>query len=160
MKFSFFSHSPLETIAFGRKFAKKFEKGTVAGLSGNLGSGKTTLIQGFAEGLGVSKKEVKSPTFVFFHIYNGRFPVYHFDLYRIEKPAELETIGFEDFAGSRDAVSLIEWSNRAGSFLPKDYLKIDLKIQGEEEREFQIQALGPRSKKIVQSFVKHERSRN
>lgn len=150
--FLFLSESPQETIAFGAKLAKCLRPGMVVGLVGGLGSGKTTLIQGIASGLGVQRKEVKSPTFVIFHIYKGRFPVYHFDLYRLEKTKELEVIGFDEFVSDPEAVALIEWAERGESLIPADYLEVRLKHKGEAKREFKIAAHGPKSQQILKAL--------
>ena len=156
----FSSNSPEETVNFGARLSKYFLPGTVVALMGNLGSGKTTLIQGFAKGLGVSKGQVKSPTFVLFHIYKGRFPVYHFDLYRLEKAKELEDIGLEEFLSDRQTVSVVEWAERALSALPKDQLLIRLTDHGRDRRSFYLRATGRRSQKILRAFLKHEHSRH
>ena len=153
-RFSFHSGSPTETIKFGSRLSKYFLPGTVVALKGGLGSGKTTLIQGMAKGLGVAKQEVKSPTFVIFHVYNGKFPVYHFDLYRLENPKELEAIGFDEFVSDAGAISFIEWANHAGSNLPDDLLTVHLKDMGESHREFKMEAQGVRSQKILKAFSK------
>lgn len=160
MKKVFSSHSPSETIDFGMRFAKHFLSGTVVALVGELGSGKTTLIQGFAKGLGIPKGQVKSPTFVLFHIYNGRFPVYHFDLYRLTKTSELEDIGLDEYLSDRQAVSVIEWAERASSVLPKDQLLIRLTDCGGNNRTFHVRATGRLSQRILQAFLKHEHPRD
>ncbi len=156
--FLFCSKSPGETVRFGCRLGKKLSSGTVVALTGNLGSGKTTLIQGLAKGLGVSKGTVKSPTFVLFHIYKGRIPVYHFDLYRLGKSAELEDIGFSEFVSDGKAVSVIEWAERARALLPKDLLTIHLKDTGENTRELRLKAVGLKSQKILKEFLQHEHS--
>ncbi len=154
MKHSFRSKSVEETIRFGSKLGRALTPGTVLGLKGGLGSGKTTLIQGISEGLGVQRKEVKSPTFVIFHIYKGLFPVYHFDLYRLEKEEELAAIGFEEFVSDPAVISLVEWAEKARALLPDDVILIHLHIKGPEEREFALEATGPKSKAIIQKFLK------
>ncbi len=158
--FSITSHSPRETINFGRRLGGRFVPGVFVALIGGLGSGKTTLIQGFAKGLHIKKESVKSPTFVIFHIYNGKFPVYHFDLYRLEKETELEAIGFEEFISDRKAVSFVEWAERGKSFLPKDRLTIYLNDVGNDIRKFKIKAEGPFSEKVLKEFIRYEHSRN
>jgi tRNA threonylcarbamoyladenosine biosynthesis protein TsaE len=81
-------------------------------LSGELGSGKTTLVKGIVSGLGLAREEdVTSPSFVFVHVYGNGMRLYHVDLYRAEQPAELETLGLEDFLAEK-AVVVVEWAER------------------------------------------------
>jgi tRNA threonylcarbamoyladenosine biosynthesis protein TsaE len=115
-------------------------------LVGDLASGKTTLVKGIALGLGVkSAREVKSPTFVIFHIYPGRrkfsngvykgcVPLYHFDLYRLDSKSDLEGIGLDEYLFARDAVSVIEWAERIPEVLKRSDVKIELKSTGETKR--------------------------
>jgi tRNA threonylcarbamoyladenosine biosynthesis protein TsaE len=99
-----------ETRALGRRLGAALEAGDVIGLEGDLGTGKTELVKGIAEALGVTAG-VHSPTFVLHHRYKGRLPVEHYDLYRLEGMAWVDT-GLDEPAP--DAVTLIEWPERAG----------------------------------------------
>jgi tRNA threonylcarbamoyladenosine biosynthesis protein TsaE len=99
-----------ETRALGRRLGAALEAGDVIGLEGDLGTGKTELAKGIAEALGVTAG-VHSPTFVLHHHYQGRLPVEHYDLYRLEGMAWVDT-GLDEPAP--DAVTLIEWPERAG----------------------------------------------
>jgi tRNA threonylcarbamoyladenosine biosynthesis protein TsaE len=118
-----------ETELAAKAFAKNVKPGTLILLEGDLGSGKTTFVKGLAEGLGVkSSDHVTSPTFVIMRRYQGRMPVYHFDLYRLESEAELEAIGFEEFMNDTSAVCCVEWPEKAGSLIPHGALRIQLKI--------------------------------
>jgi tRNA threonylcarbamoyladenosine biosynthesis protein TsaE len=101
--------SPEETREFGRRLAGVVQGGDVIALEGDLGTGKTELVKGIAAGLGVTGS-VHSPTFVLHHRYEGRLPVEHYDLYRLEGMAWIDT-GLEEPAP--DAVTLIEWPERA-----------------------------------------------
>lgn len=135
------SHSPDETIERGRLIAKSLRPGTVIALIGKLGSGKTTFVKGLALGLGVqSAREVKSPTFVIFHMYQGRVPLYHFDLYRFDESSDLEGIGFEEFLTDPNAVSVIEWADRIPWILKQAHMQIELTRLGESERAIEIQS--------------------
>ena len=148
------SNSKEETIRFGKKLARYLHPGSVVALIGRLGSGKTTWIQGLASGLGIRKSEVKSPTFVFFHVYKAKFKVYHFDLYRLDNTSELEAIGFDEFAGDLNSVSFIEWADRAKNTLPKDRLTIKLSDKGFTKRKFVLSASGLKSKLVLEKFKK------
>jgi tRNA threonylcarbamoyladenosine biosynthesis protein TsaE len=99
-----------QTRALGRRLGAALEAGDVIGLEGDLGTGKTELVKGIAEALGVTAV-VHSPTFVLHHRYKGRLPVEHYDLYRLEGLAWVDT-GLDEPAP--DAVTLIEWPERAG----------------------------------------------
>jgi len=139
----FASHSAAETIACGRKLARRLVPGTVVALTGNLGSGKTTLVKGIASGLGVGdRRQVHSPTFVIFHIYKGRFPLYHFDLYRLERESDLDAIGVDEFLSDPTAVSVIEWADRIPSVLKRSKVQVDLSFRRssklKEERLIQV----------------------
>lgn len=111
-----------ETQALGRQLAAVLAPGDLVALSGDLGTGKTCLIQGIAAGLGVDDV-VRSPTFVLVNVYAGRtptgpLPVYHLDLYRLSSRAELEEIGASEFFDAADAVTLVEWADRVPELLP------------------------------------------
>ena len=109
-----------QTQKLGEKFAREILKmplqkeAMVLGLQGNLGGGKTTFLQGFAKGLGI-KEKILSPTFVIMKKF-GTF--YHFDCYRLNSAEELENIGFEDFVNDPQAISCIEWAEKAVGLLP------------------------------------------
>lgn len=108
-------------------------------LTGEIGSGKTVFIKGLARGLGVEdSNQVKSPTFVLLHLYKGRLPIHHFDLYRLENEADLEAIGFDDFLADRMAVSLVEWADRAPRRIPRNSFRVEIKITGHTSRTIQI----------------------
>lgn len=139
----FISKSREETIAFAKAFAKNLKPGQVLALEGGLGSGKTTFIKGIALGLGLQKQdEVKSPTFVVMHVYPTRVPLYHFDLYRMESPGELEAIGFEDFINDSQAISCVEWAEKAGDLLPETVYHIQLKVVDENSRKIRVRGKG------------------
>ncbi|MCC5466132.1 tRNA (adenosine(37)-N6)-threonylcarbamoyltransferase complex ATPase subunit type 1 TsaE [Pelosinus baikalensis] len=138
--------SPEETSAFGKRLAKVLSAGKVVCLVGDLGAGKTLLVQGLAEGLGIAES-VHSPTFTILNVYEGRFPVYHFDLYRLENAGELFDIGFYEYTEA-DGLSIIEWADKFPEELPAEYLWIEIRSNYEnnegsvEERVLQVRALG------------------
>jgi|GEM_PF-430056 len=122
-----------DTERFGRLLAKNAKPGTVFALSGDLGAGKTTLTQSIAKELGVSEP-VTSPTFTLIQEYrDGRLPLYHFDVYRLESEEELADIGCEEYFYGK-GVSVVEWADKAGSLIPADAVRIDL-AYGETETE-------------------------
>ena len=124
------------TIEFGKRFGALLTKGSIVGFFGDLGSGKTTMIKGVTQGLGV-KELVKSPSFVVVTEYQGRLPVYHIDLYRITKLNELTEIGFEQYLYG-DGISLIEWAEKVENFLPASAIKVKIEIINQNQRQITI----------------------
>ncbi|MDO5475589.1 MAG: tRNA (adenosine(37)-N6)-threonylcarbamoyltransferase complex ATPase subunit type 1 TsaE [Eubacteriales bacterium] len=119
------SESPEETFRFGHMLAEEATPGEVYALDGDLGVGKTVFTKGFAEGLGI-EEPVSSPTFTILQIYEeGRLPLYHFDVYRIEEPEEMEEIGFDEYIDG-DGVCLIEWAGRIADLLPPDTIVVHI----------------------------------
>jgi tRNA threonylcarbamoyladenosine biosynthesis protein TsaE len=115
----FESFSEEETRALAWRLGRQARAGQVYALNGDLGTGKTVFTKGFAEGLGITEY-VSSPTFTILQIYeDGRLPLYHFDVYRIEEPEEMEEVGFDEYVDG-DGVSLIEWASRIEEILPPD----------------------------------------
>lgn len=113
------SFSPEDTFALGRKLGEEAKAGSIYCLNGDLGVGKTVFTQGFAAGLGITEP-VCSPTFTILQVYDeARIPLYHFDVYRISDPEEMEEIGYEDYFFG-DGVCLIEWSELISDLIPED----------------------------------------
>ncbi|MHB1561164.1 MAG: tRNA (adenosine(37)-N6)-threonylcarbamoyltransferase complex ATPase subunit type 1 TsaE [Isosphaeraceae bacterium] len=111
-----------DTARLGRAIAEVVSPGTVIGLTGPLGAGKTRLTRAIAEALGVDPSAISSPTFVLIQEYEGRLPVYHFDTYRLPTPEAFEELGSAEYW--RDGVSLVEWADRVESLLPDDRWRI------------------------------------
>ncbi len=142
------SSSVKQTLGIGRSIAGGLQAGDIICLFGNLGSGKTVLTKGIAEGLGLRKKDVISPSFVLIRQYKGRrLPLYHFDLYRLNKAREVILLGYEEYFYG-DGVSVVEWADRLGKLLPENYLRIDLRVKGATKRELKISANGRRYRKL------------
>jgi tRNA threonylcarbamoyladenosine biosynthesis protein TsaE len=132
------SNSVEETIAIGVKLAKKLKKGDCVALIGDLGSGKTVLTKGIAEGLGVKNpRYVNSPTFVIIKEHEGKLPLYHFDLYRLDRSTILDDESYEEYFYG-DGVTVIEWADKIRSLLPKKYIEVKLKVAGENKRKIDI----------------------
>lgn len=117
------SFSAEETYALGEKIGQEAKPGQVYTLNGDLGVGKTVFTQGVAAGLGITEP-VSSPTFTIVQIYEeGRMPFYHFDVYRIGDPEEMEEVGFEDCIYG-EGLCLIEWANLIEEILPPAYTQV------------------------------------
>ena len=123
-----------ELVAWGAKFGRVASAPLLVSISGELGAGKTTLVQAICRGYGVDE-DVTSPTFAIVHRYQSpRSPVYHLDLYRLKSADELRNIGWDDLLGE-DALVLIEWPERAGDHLPHDHVPISLQhMPGDDSR--------------------------
>ena len=127
-----------ETIALGERLARELPARQVVLLIGPLGAGKTTLAKGIVKGLGAaSPDDVSSPTFTLIHEY-GR--VYHIDLYRLDEPREVATLGLDDLF-DREAIVLIEWGERFPQFLPAERTEIRIRAGSGDKREFEVRAV-------------------
>ena len=134
---SFETHSEEETIELGRSIARELPKRALVLLIGNLGAGKTTLAKGIISGLGAAEPdEVASPTFTLIHEYGGG-RVYHVDLYRLDTPQQVATLGLEEIF-DREAVVLIEWGERFPGLLPAQRVEIRLSTLSESIRQIII----------------------
>ncbi len=124
------THSAEETIQWGREFASRLKAPLLVLLSGELGSGKTTLTKGIVSGLGAAPEEdVTSPTFTLLHVYgseNAEQKVFHGDLYRVERFRDFETLGMEDIF-TKPAIVILEWSERFP--LPSPWPQIDIRLE-------------------------------
>ena len=144
----FVSTSEAETERLAGRLAAALEPGTVVALVGNLGAGKTRLVRAVAEELGVDRRAIASPTFVLVHEYEGRWPLYHFDTYRLREPRDFLGLGADEYFNS-GGVSFIEWADRVSEFLPADHLRIEIAVIAETTREFVFRATGPNAARVV-----------
>lgn len=121
---SFLTKSPQQTLSLGRLLAQKYEKWKIIALIGEIGAGKTSLVKGMISYLAsCDPNEVTSPTFNYLHIYQGNFPIHHFDLYRLKSAEEFEKAGFLEYFHS-PGICLIEWPEKITRYLPKNTLTI------------------------------------
>lgn len=120
------SYSEEDTRSLAYMTAKEARKGDIFTLDGDLGAGKTVFAKGFAEGLGITEP-VTSPTFNIVKEYEGgKFPLYHFDVYRIEDPDEMTAIGYEEYFFG-DGVCLVEWSSQIEELIPENAIRITIR---------------------------------
>lgn len=125
----FVSRSLTDTDVFAKELASELKGTEVIALFGDLGAGKTTLVRGIAEHLDIHSG-VHSPTFAIVNEYQGKFPVYHFDMYRITDVDDLYSTGYFDYLSK--GIVIIEWSENVLDSIPDDAIRIELKY-GEDE---------------------------
>lgn len=133
------TNSPAETKKLGKKLAKEISKtkqkeAVVLVLNGDLGSGKTTFLQGFAKGLSI-KEKITSPTFIILKRFKN---FYHFDCYRINKPEEILELGFKEIISNSENIIAIEWPERIQKLLPKNIIKINFRFIAPTTRKIKL----------------------
>lgn len=131
----FITKSEEETVELAKKIASEFVGGEIVVLEGDLGAGKTTFTKGLAEALQVTE-QITSPTFVLVKGYKGRFPLYHFDMYRIENVTELDELGFDEYFYEEENICVIEW-NKVTSF-PRKPMLIKIERIDDNSRSIEI----------------------
>jgi tRNA threonylcarbamoyladenosine biosynthesis protein TsaE len=132
------THSSEETSSWGREFSKRLQPPVLILLTGDLGTGKTTLTKGIVSGLGAAKEDdVTSPTFTLVHVYGKPPKVYHADLYRIENFHDFETLGMEDIF-STPSIAILEWSERFPLKSPWPQIRVRLEHFGGDSRRITV----------------------
>ena len=134
------THSAEETIALGQKLAPTLKNARMVILHGDLGTGKTTLVKGIAEGMqAASHDDVTSPTFTLIHEYRGPdINLYHVDLYRIDTPRELDTLGLDELFAEEGNLVLLEWGEKFPRFQKERDVEIAIDRRGDQERKFTV----------------------
>jgi len=146
--FSVITTGPEQTWHIGQMLGARLAAGDTVCLYGDLGAGKTSLSYGIALGLDVKEQYITSPTFTLVNEYQGRVPFYHMDLYRLNDPGELESIGFDEYIDS-DGVTVIEWAERAGDELPAECFSIYISTVDENSREIGFLVEGERYEQLL-----------
>ena len=136
----YITHSAEETIALGRDLAPMLKSARMVLLRGDLGAGKTTLAKGIAQALHAARQEdVTSPTFTLVHEYRGpEVNIFHVDLYRIETPRELDTLGLDELFAEDGNLVLIEWGEKFPRFEQERDVEIRIERRGESERRITV----------------------
>lgn len=137
-----------ETWQLGEKLGRLVQPDMVFLLQGDLGAGKTTLTQGIAKGLDITRN-VTSPTFNILKIYHGRMPLYHIDAYRMEGVSQ--DLGLDEFLDD-DGLTVIEWSQFMPNLVPDQYLRISIHLLDGDAREFTFEAIGERYEKLLEEL--------
>ena len=142
MNEEFITNSAQQTQELGARFAQTLKNGDFVALYGNLGSGKTTFIQGLAKGLGI-RRRIISPTFIIIRHYqlkNGNF--YHVDLYRTETKHDLLSVGLDQIIQDKDSIVALEWAEKLRELLPQKRIEIHCQNLGGDKRRIQIKQYG------------------
>ena len=134
-----------DTREFGRRLAQVLPPGAIVALVGDLGAGKTRLVQALAAALDVPPDEVTSPTFTLVQEYVGRVPLRHCDTYRLRHPDEFLDLGLDELFAP-DGIALVEWADRVAHLLPRDVLTIRIEITSPDSRLFRVDASGTQSR--------------
>lgn len=149
---TFYSLNYQDTVNLGQKIARCLKPSTLVALIGELGSGKTTFTKGLSLGLGIKSADmVVSPSFVLLKEYKGKIPLYHFDLYRLNKIQDLEQLGYEEYFYG-NGLNVVEWAEKAEELLPEDYLKVELFHRKINERLIKITSVGRKYKDLIKKF--------
>ncbi len=144
-----------DTVRLGKLIGKNLKAQDIICLFGRLGTGKTVLTKGIASGLGIERKKVISPSFILIREHSqGRLPLYHFDLYRLKSPADILGLGYEEYLYG-EGVTVIEWADRLGSLMPKEFIKIDLKLLKNSHRSLKFSASGKHYKELLKKIYEN-----
>lgn len=135
-----------ETIDLGKRLGAIIEKGSTIILCGDLASGKTTFTKGIGLGLDI-KDTINSPTFTILKMYQGRFPLYHIDAYRLDNSKY--DLGFNELD---DGIVVVEWPEYYKEYLPKEYIKVSFEYIDENTRKIEIESIGNKYRKIVEKI--------
>lgn len=142
------SNTTLETEEIGKQIGQSLGLGDVVCLTGELGVGKTAFVKGLAKGLGI-EEQITSPTFTIVNEYNGKFTLYHFDVYRVHDIDELFEIGFDEYIFG-DGITVIEWAELISPILPEQKLCIEIRRNEEKDENFREIILKPNGNKYKQ----------
>lgn len=146
---SIVTKSDSETIELGARLGRLLQPGDFITLLGELGAGKTQFAKGIAAGLEVDRDTpVTSPTYTILNIYQGRLPLYHFDLYRLQGAEDVADLGFEEYFYGGGAC-VVEWAERLGEDAPAQFLAVTLTHAGVDERSVSFSVTGPRAEQLL-----------
>ena len=151
--FTFVSNSPASTLSLGVKIGQRLPPGSLLTLTGELGCGKTLLTRGICEGLGVSPRQVNSPTFVLVNEYRGRILVFHLDMYQLGAAFDAVEFGFFDYlARAQSGVMIIEWAEKITDVLPDERLNIIIDILSARKRRLEFTYAGNKYMELLKGL--------
>ncbi len=134
------SRSPEETEEIGFKLGRHLKKGSVVGLYGELGTGKTTMVKGIAKAFGIGRRDITSASFTIVAEYPGNPSFYHIDLYRLGDDGDIEGTGIWDYMG-KDSIAVVEWAEKMGEPDIKGFVKVRIRDLGGDQRELVIEGM-------------------
>jgi tRNA threonylcarbamoyladenosine biosynthesis protein TsaE len=155
--FDIITHGPDQTRAIAAQVGKLLPRGSVVLLSGGLGAGKTTFVQGLARPMRTGD-QIQSPTFTIVAEHQGTDPeghalrLYHMDLYRLGGAEDLETIGLDDYLSDPDGITVIEWPDRAVDWMPDAYLLVELEAVADSKRSLKLTPVGKEYREVIERF--------
>ncbi|UOE55751.1 tRNA (adenosine(37)-N6)-threonylcarbamoyltransferase complex ATPase subunit type 1 TsaE [Bacillus sp. CMF12] len=148
-QFEFISKKPEDTMAFSERLGSLLQPGDVLALEGDLGAGKTTFTKGLAKGLNITRN-VNSPTFTIIKEYQGRLPLYHMDVYRVED--SFEDLGFDEYFEG-NGVTVVEWAHLVKEQLPEELLTIYLYLDDNDSRKLVLEPQGKRYEELCKEIM-------
>ncbi|RBP87346.1 tRNA threonylcarbamoyladenosine biosynthesis protein TsaE [Cytobacillus firmus] len=148
-QFEFISKKPEDTMAFSERLGSLLQPGDVLALEGDLGAGKTTFTKGLAKGLNITRN-VNSPTFTIIKEYQGRLPLYHMDVYRVED--SFEDLGFDEYFEG-NGVTVVEWAHLVKEQLPEELLTIYLYLDDNDSRKLVLDPQGKRYEELCKEII-------
>jgi len=158
MNLTIITKSPEETKNIGKEVGKIVIPGDLLAFYGELGAGKTCFIQGISQELEV-KDYVTSPSFTIINEYQGKIPIYHFDLFRLNNAEEILELGYQEYFYG-EGLTVIEWAEKIEQLLPKEYLKIDIKFKDFYKRIISFTPQGHKFDNFLKELIKIENFRN
>jgi len=158
MNLTIITKSPEETKKIGKEVGKLARPGDLLAFYGELGAGKTCFIQGISQELEV-KDYVTSPSFTIVNEYQGKIPIYHFDLFRLNNAEEILELGYEEYFYG-EGLTVIEWAEKIEQLLPKEHLKIDIKFKDHYKRTISFIPKGDRFDKLLKELNRIDNFRN
>ena len=158
MNLTIITNSPEETKKIGKEVGKLARPGDLLAFYGELGAGKTCFIQGISQQLEV-KDYVTSPSFTIINEYQGKIPIYHFDLFRLNSAEEILELGYEEYFYG-EGLTVIEWAEKIEQLLPREHLKIDIKFKDRYERIITFISQEDRFKNFLKELSRIENFRN
>ncbi len=158
MNLNIITKSSEEMKNLGKEVGKLAKSGDLLAFYGELGAGKTCFIQGISRGLEV-KDYVTSPSFTIVNEYQGKIPVYHFDLFRLDNTEEIFELGYEEYLYG-EGLTVIEWAEKVEHFLPKEHLKIYIEFEDRGRRKISFIPQGERFEEYLKELKKIEDFRN
>ena len=150
MNLSIITKSSEETKNLGEELSKLTKPGDLLAFYGELGAGKTCFIQGISRGLKV-KDYVTSPSFTIINEYQGKIPIYHFDLFRLDNAEEILELGYKEYFYG-EGLTVIEWAEKIEQLLPKEHLKIEIKFKDRYQRTISFISQGDRFNKFLEEL--------